>query len=115
MARYRIRSHHTEPARKLLSRIRVGEALLLLRIRVGGALLLLRIRVGGACGSIRIRVGGACGPGALKLTKTSRWKSGRRRYQGTFVVARRRFGETWASKHGVEPSCREGASQRSAA
>jgi len=28
----------------------------------------------------------------LKLTMTCRWKSGQRRYQGTFVVARRRSG-----------------------
>src|SRR6266851_3272683 len=35
---------------------------------------------------------------------TSRCESGQRRNRVTFVAARRRFGETWASKRAVEPS-----------
>ena len=44
--------------------------------------------------------GERCAPSVLKLTMTSRWKSGRRRYQGTFVVARRRRGDLGVEARG---------------
>ena len=50
----------------------------------------------------------------LRLTMTSRCKSGRRRRQGTFVVARRRSGRPGRCSAGSSPP-REGATHQSAA
>jgi hypothetical protein len=55
-----------------------------------------------------------CSARVLKFTMTSRCKSGRRRYQGTFVAARRRSGRPGRRSAGSSP-LREGASHRSAA
>jgi putative transposase len=50
----------------------------------------------------------------LRLTMTSRCKSGQRRHQGTFVVARRRSGRPGRRSAGSSPPW-EGATHRSAA
>jgi hypothetical protein len=50
----------------------------------------------------------------LRLTMTSRCKSGQRRHQGTFVVARRRSGRPGRRSAGSSPPW-EGATYRSAA
>jgi len=51
---------------------------------------------------------------SCKLTMTSRWKSGQRRYQDTFVAARRRLGRPERRSAGSSPLW-EGATHRSAA